>query len=118
MKSQRRGRFRIAWESLAKRFKPDPLVNAPTIDVEMARDICRCPALAEKFMHAGKQSLQPFQPVSAIEVRPVCSVLPHFDRANRPLALTTQMLLDPVAQVLHQMETVGDLPGLGRAYSG
>jgi hypothetical protein len=70
MKSQRRGRFRIAWGSLGKRFKPNPLVNAPTIDVEMAADICRCPALAEKFMHAGEQSLQPFQSVSAIEVRP------------------------------------------------
>ena len=69
-------------------------------------------------MHAGKQSLQPFQSVSAIEVRPIGSVLPHFDRANRPLALTTQMLLNPVAQVLDQMETIGDLPGLGRAYSG
>ncbi len=66
-------------------------------------------------MHTGKQSLQPFQPVSAIEVRPVCSVLPHFDRANRPLALTAQMLLNPIAQVLDQMETVGDLSCLGRA---
>jgi hypothetical protein len=42
----------------------------------------------------------------------------NLDRANRPLALTVQKLLNPVAQVLDQMETVGDLSGLGRAYSG
>jgi hypothetical protein len=65
--------------------------------------------------HFGADS---HQPVSTIKVRPIGSVLPHFDQANRPLALTTQMLLDQVAQVLHQMETVGDLSGLGRAYSG
>jgi hypothetical protein len=89
---------------LRKRFKPNPLVNAPALDVEMAGDIHYRPALAEKFMYMGKQSLQPFQPVSAVEGRPVCSVLPHCYRANRPLALTAQMLLNPVAQVLDQMK--------------
>jgi hypothetical protein len=84
----------------------------------VAGDIHRRPALAEKFMHTGKQSLQPFQAVSAIEIRPVCSVLPHFDGANQPLALTAQMLLNPVAQVLDQKETVGDLSGLACADSG
>jgi hypothetical protein len=68
-------------------------------------------------MHTGKQALQPFQPVGAIEVRPHCAALPTFDRANRPLALTTQLSLDPVAQVLHRIETVGDLSGLARLLS-
>jgi hypothetical protein len=36
-------------------------------------------------MHASEQSLRPFQLVSAIEVRPVCSVLPHLAFVRPPL---------------------------------
>jgi len=54
----------------------------------MAGDIHRRPALAEKVMHAGKRSLQSFQPASAVKLGPVRSVLPPFDRVNRPLAPT------------------------------
>jgi hypothetical protein len=64
------------------------------------------------------KAAEPFQPVSAVKVRPVGSALAHFDPANRPLALTTQVLLGLLAQVLEQMETVGDLSGLGCACSG
>jgi hypothetical protein len=66
----------------------------------------------------AKKLLKPRQPVSAIEVRPLCSILPHFGRTNRPLTLTAQVLLNPVTQVPDQMETIGDLSGLRRAYSG
>src|ERR1700739_770319 len=58
MKTPRRGRFGIALESLRKRFKPNPPLNAPAIDVEMARDIHHRPARAKKCMHTGKQTLQ------------------------------------------------------------
>jgi len=76
---------------------------------------CHRPALAKEFMHAGKQPLKALQPVGAIEVRPICPVLPLLSRANWPLPLTAQMLLDPVAQVLHQVKAVGDLPRLWSA---
>jgi hypothetical protein len=60
MKSHRRAWLRIALDSLRNRFKPNPLVNAPAIDIEAARDMGRRPALAKEFMYKGKQSLQPF----------------------------------------------------------
>ena len=48
--------------------------------------------------------------VSATEIRPVCAVLPLLDRVDRPLPPPAQILLDPVAQVLHQVKAVGNLP--------
>ena len=54
MKSHRRGRFRVALEPLRKRFKPNPFVNPPPIDVEVSGDIRHHPSLAKQFMHAGK----------------------------------------------------------------
>ena len=91
MKSHRRGRFRVALELSGSASSRTHLSTRRRLTSRWREISATVQPWRKSSCTRANNRCSPSSRSARSKARPVCSVLPHFDRANRPLALTTHI---------------------------